>query len=210
MPAVADEVASHGKTVICAGLDGDINRNKFGYLIDLIPMAEKVKKMQAICVKCGTTASFTQRHTIEDDTQKDTIVIVGGVEMYRPVCRVCYNDALWSNSDSGKISVHSGIGNEISTTPLVPVEKINATRPAMKTNNLGKKRLAMHADGIPTVEKLQDETAKEAGTSTELKAKKLNSDTGINSALTRKVTTESLDLSSPQSGSPPGNVTDKK
>ena len=76
--------------MICAGLDGDINRNKFGYLIDLIPMAEKVKKMQAICVECGTTASFTQRHTITDHSQKDTIVIVGGQEMYRPVCRVCY------------------------------------------------------------------------------------------------------------------------
>ena len=74
---MADELAHRGKTVICAGLDGDINRNKFGYLIDLIPMAEKVKKMQAICVYCGTTASFTQRHTV-DASQRDTIVIVGG------------------------------------------------------------------------------------------------------------------------------------
>ena len=59
LPEVADELAHKGKAVICAGLDGDINRNKFGFLIDLIPMAEKVKKMQAICVYCGTTASFT-------------------------------------------------------------------------------------------------------------------------------------------------------
>lgn len=78
LPYVADQIAHHGKTVICAGLDGDINRNKFGHLIDLIPMAEKVKKMQAICVECGTTASFTHRHTVEVDTQKDEIVIVGG------------------------------------------------------------------------------------------------------------------------------------
>ena len=59
LPGVADQLAHMGKTVILAGLDGDINRNKFGHLIDLIPMAEKIQKMKAICVKCGIDANFT-------------------------------------------------------------------------------------------------------------------------------------------------------
>ena len=76
--------------MICAGLDGDIYRNKFGYLIDLIPMAEKVNKMPAICVECGIDASFTQRQPIIDNSLKNTIVNVGSQELYRPVCRGCY------------------------------------------------------------------------------------------------------------------------
>ena len=59
MPRIADQLAHLGKTVILAGLDGDINRNKFGYLIDLMPIAEKIQKMKAICVECGIDASFT-------------------------------------------------------------------------------------------------------------------------------------------------------
>lgn len=82
-----------GKIVICAGLDGDLNRNKFGYLLDLIPQAEIVKKLQAICAKCGTTASFTQRHNVNNSSKKNDVVLVGGQETYIPVCRACYIEA---------------------------------------------------------------------------------------------------------------------
>ena len=67
-----------------------MNRNKFGYLLDLIPMAEKIPKMKAICVKCGIDASFTYRRA----TKKDKIVKVGGIEMYKPVCRSCYHESV--------------------------------------------------------------------------------------------------------------------
>lgn len=204
LPRVVDEIAHTGKTVICAGLDGDINRNKFGFLIDLIPMAEKVKKMQAICVRCGSTASFTQRHTIENEKQKDTIVIVGGVEMYRPVCRVCYLEAQ-KEVESAKLNVHEVVGSGISKIQGVTTEKFNQTRPTL-THNLGKKRLAVQADGILPVEKLQAQIAKEADQSSGLTTKKAKSEV---TALT-KTRTESISLESPLSGSPPCNATEKK
>ena len=77
--------------MIVAGLDGDFKRAQFGYLIDLIPMAEKVKKLTAVCIYCGSEASFTQRTKFNDSSHRiDQVAIVGGSEMYKPVCRACY------------------------------------------------------------------------------------------------------------------------
>ena len=61
MPEVVDRIAHEGKIVIVAGLDGDFKRNQFGPVVDLIPIAEKIKKMSAVCFSCGELASFTQR-----------------------------------------------------------------------------------------------------------------------------------------------------
>lgn len=91
LPLIVDRIAHDGRTVIVAGLDGDFKRNQFGYLIDLIPMAEKVKKMSAVCQECGHEASFTYRTLFNDSSHKEEkVAIVGGSEMYKPVCRLCY------------------------------------------------------------------------------------------------------------------------
>lgn len=76
--------------MIVAGLDGDFKRNQFGPLINLIPMAEKIKKMSAVCFVCGEDASFTERIKFSISVDKTEQVAVGGSEMYKPVCRTCY------------------------------------------------------------------------------------------------------------------------
>ena len=58
-------MADKSKIVIVAGLDGDFKRNQFGSVVDIIPIAEKVKKMSAVCFNCGDEASFTQRTKFE-------------------------------------------------------------------------------------------------------------------------------------------------
>lgn len=75
------------KTVICAGLDGDFERNPFGDVLKLIPYADKVTKLTALCKKCnnGTPAIFSKRIT---NNNKQTIV--GGADMYESVCRKHY------------------------------------------------------------------------------------------------------------------------
>ena len=74
-------------TVIVAGLNGDFNMNKFGEMIDLVPIADNVVYLQALCAICknGTKASFTKRSSSE----KETISIDS---TYLPVCRKCYNN----------------------------------------------------------------------------------------------------------------------
>jgi len=75
------------KHVFVAGLDGDCFRQPFGQMLDLIPLADSVVKMNALCKPCadGTAALFTYRMTASTE-----IVEVGGSESYMPLCRKHY------------------------------------------------------------------------------------------------------------------------
>lgn len=70
------------KEVIVAGLDGDFKQKRFGHLIDLIPFADDVTKLTALCHHCGLPAPFTKRTTNETSQE-----LVGASECYIPVCR---------------------------------------------------------------------------------------------------------------------------
>lgn len=77
-----------GKTLVVAGLDGDYLRRKFGSVLDIIPIADTVTKLTARCELCGKRAIFTLRKT--DEMQKE---LIGGANMYMPVCRQHYVNA---------------------------------------------------------------------------------------------------------------------
>lgn len=74
-----------GKTLIVAGLDGDFQRNRFGSILDLVPLADSIVKLSSHCELCGKPASFTFRKT--DDRNKE---VIGGTDIYMPVCRQHY------------------------------------------------------------------------------------------------------------------------
>jgi hypothetical protein len=87
LPAVvefADAAANLGKVVIIAALDGDFMRRPFGRIADLLPIAERLDKLTAVCADCARDASFTFR-TIADTR----VELIGGVEAYVPLCRPC-------------------------------------------------------------------------------------------------------------------------
>jgi len=75
------------KTVYISALDGDFQRKKFGRVLDLIPLCDKVTKLHALCSQCrdGTPAIFSHRK-IADVSQ-----VVIGSDIYEPLCRGCYN-----------------------------------------------------------------------------------------------------------------------
>ena len=83
-----DNLANNGATVIVAGLDGDFNRQPFGEILQLIPLAERVTKLSAICdyENCKKNASFTHRTLTTEE-----IVVVGGSDKYKAYCREHYN-----------------------------------------------------------------------------------------------------------------------
>jgi thymidine kinase len=85
---VVDMIQNYNKKVYICGLDGDFERKKFGAMLDLIPLCDKVKKLTSICSTCknGTPAIFSMRLTSE---KEQTIV---GSDNYIPVCRKCYNN----------------------------------------------------------------------------------------------------------------------
>lgn len=77
---------SQGKKIYIGGLDGDFERKKFGQILDLIPMCDKVTKLTSLCSICknGNAGIFSKRITLE---KEQTIV---GSDNYIPVCRSCY------------------------------------------------------------------------------------------------------------------------
>jgi thymidine kinase len=79
--------ANQGKTVIVAALDGTFQRRPFNHVLGLVPLAEEVTKLSAVCTVCCETAAFTRRVGSADTT----VEIIGGADMYTAVCRACFD-----------------------------------------------------------------------------------------------------------------------
>lgn len=81
-----------GKYIIIASLDADCYRRRFGTVLDLVPYANEITKLNAYCDICRDNykilkkAPFTLR--ITSDTSAE---LVGGVDLYRAACRSCHD-----------------------------------------------------------------------------------------------------------------------
>jgi thymidine kinase len=85
---VVEALAEKGIRVIITGLDMDFRGEPFGCVPDLMARAEKVEKLQAICMICGEAASRTQRLVNGEPAHYDEpIVVVGAQELYEARCR---------------------------------------------------------------------------------------------------------------------------
>lgn len=80
--------ASMGKTVIVAALDATFQRKPFNDVLSLVPIAEDVTKLNAVCNACGCDAAFTKRVGSNDET---TVELIGGEGMYAATCRACHD-----------------------------------------------------------------------------------------------------------------------
>lgn len=86
--AVVKDLVGREIRVIVAGLDLDFRGEPFGSMPILIVLAERVDKLQAICMVCGEPASRTQRLVNGKPARyDDPIVIVGAAELYEARCR---------------------------------------------------------------------------------------------------------------------------
>jgi thymidine kinase len=72
------------KRVLIAGLDGTFNQQKFGEILECIPMADDVTKLSALCMDCkdGTHGPFTKRII-----ESKEVELIGGNDVYKAVCR---------------------------------------------------------------------------------------------------------------------------
>lgn len=85
---VVVDILKYNKKIYIGGLDGDFERKKFGKMLDLIPLCDKITKLVSLCSICkdGTPGIFSMRLTKE---KEQTII---GSDNYIPVCRKCYED----------------------------------------------------------------------------------------------------------------------
>ena len=92
---IVKDMLVNNKQVFIYALDGDFQQKKFGEVLDLVPLCDEIKKLNAKCFHCGGIAIFT--HRITDEMNQIDI----GVNNYIPLCRKCFPKE--SNDDIDKI-----------------------------------------------------------------------------------------------------------
>ena len=88
---VANDLADRGVRVIVAGTDMDFRGRPFGPMPLLLSVAERIDKLNAICVSCGDVATRNQRLIDGKPAPAEGPTIqVGGTESYEARCRRCH------------------------------------------------------------------------------------------------------------------------
>ncbi len=92
---VCQELANRGTRVIVAGLDMDYMGLPFGQMPFLLSIADYITKLHAICVECGTIASFSYRMG-----KSDQQILLGEKDEYKPLCRKHYYEKMNPNANT--------------------------------------------------------------------------------------------------------------
>jgi thymidine kinase len=88
---VVRELVARGLRVVAAGLDTDFRAEPFGSMPTLLSIAEFVDKLQAVCHRCGGTATRTQRLLGGEPAPFSGATIqVGALDSYEARCTACY------------------------------------------------------------------------------------------------------------------------
>ena len=90
--SVVKRLIEHGKRVIASGLDFDFKGEPFGSMPELLCLADRVDKLTAVCMKCGSDhATRTQRLINGFPADKSSpLIMIGGDETYEARCLKCY------------------------------------------------------------------------------------------------------------------------
>lgn len=75
------------KYIIIAGLQADFKGNKFGKIIDLIPICTNIKRVHAYCSECAKNKKCRIAIYSKRITKSKKINEIGGSDKYIPVCR---------------------------------------------------------------------------------------------------------------------------
>lgn len=111
LPEVCTALANQGVRVIVAGLDLDFKGRPFGPMPYLLALAEYVTKVHAICIKSGNHAHHSYRMT-----ESDQVVQLGEKEMYMPLSREAYNEAMKAKTE--------GVSQELDKELIAYVEEV--------------------------------------------------------------------------------------
>ena len=89
--SVVQSLTEENTNVIIAGLDQTFRGETFEPMGELLAIADKVQKLNAVCEKCGDTATMTQRLIDGKPASINSPTIqVGGDESYEARCRTCH------------------------------------------------------------------------------------------------------------------------
>ena len=93
--AAVQQLVADGLRVVAAGLDTDFRGEPFGSMPTLLAVAELVDKLQAVCHRCGGTATRTQRLVDGRPAPfSGETIQVGALDSYEARCAACYEPGL--------------------------------------------------------------------------------------------------------------------
>lgn len=86
-------VEKDNKIIYVAGLSGSFRRELFGHMHELIPWADSLLLLNAVCMECrdGKTPGLFSKLVVDDKTDgrvNRTDVLIGGSTQYKAVCRI--------------------------------------------------------------------------------------------------------------------------
>jgi len=85
-----NDYAAMGVHVIVTGLPLTSELKPFASIVETLPFAEEIVRLNAVCARCGSDyGAFTHYKT----GKKTREVLVGGSELYDSLCRACYHQA---------------------------------------------------------------------------------------------------------------------
>jgi len=116
----ADLAANRRKVVLVAALDGTFDRKNFNRILELIPLAEHVTKLNAVCMSCGEDAAFTKRLEANDKR----IEVIGGSDKYMACCRNCWHSNKEKVQTLPRYPLNENFANIESAKENIPKEEI--------------------------------------------------------------------------------------
>lgn len=83
---------NNNKKVIGTGLELDFKAEPFGHMGELLCYADKIDKLTAICMKCGSELGNRTQRLIDGQPadRNSPLIMVGGDESYEARCFECY------------------------------------------------------------------------------------------------------------------------
>ncbi|MBN2617333.1 MAG: hypothetical protein JXR64_03350 [Spirochaetales bacterium] len=84
---IIDRWADMGLTVIVSALNGTSEKKPFNSVLDIIPLADDIHKLSAVCTNCGADAQFSFYRF----GNKNSDIVIGEDE-YTALCRNCWNE----------------------------------------------------------------------------------------------------------------------
>lgn len=89
-PELCEEWANYGVIVEACGLNGTFNRKPFDVINNLIPLADNITFLTAVCKHNGNDAPFTKLLCEANPEHQEQNILIGGIELYNAVDRKYY------------------------------------------------------------------------------------------------------------------------
>lgn len=114
--SLIDEISiQNNKIIIITFLSQNYLLQSFPNLNIVVSLATNITHMRGVCASCkGSRSCYTRRKI-----QNNEPILIGGSDVYKPVCRICYYDALEEDEEEDNEFNENELGNKIAKNMVI-------------------------------------------------------------------------------------------